>query len=102
MSVCSKRMKSMLAVASCSSAAASATRRPAAPGTPERTYLPDIRAAAPTPTLTPRPAPTPTPLPPSPYHTLADYPRPAGDDGYGFHINGSPYPPSVDQLRGQI
>src|SRR5207247_736825 len=65
--------------------------------------------ATPTPTpaeeITPTPTPTVGPvrekLPPSPYQALGDYPRPAGDDGYGFHINGSPYPPSAQQMQDQ-
>jgi hypothetical protein len=68
-----------------------------------------LPAIAPATSPTPQPsAPTATPapprqkLPPSPYQTLADYPRPAGDDGYGFHINASPYPPSAEQLRNEV
>lgn len=40
--------------------------------------------------------------PPSPYKTLAGYPRPANDDGYGFHISASPNPPDPNVLREQV
>lgn len=77
-----------------------------------------------TPTLTPVPTSTPTAAPPrptntpapagqgnvqprtitqvSPYQKLSDYPRPSFDTGYGFHINGSPYPPPLPVMRDRV
>lgn len=36
------------------------------------------------------------------YTSLADYPRPIPDTGYGFHINGSPYPPNKDIMQKEV
>jgi len=36
------------------------------------------------------------------YKRLQDYPRPAGDSGYGFHINAAPFPPKRDELQSQV
>ena len=73
---------------------------------PPTATLPPTNTPLPPPTATPAPpTPTPTPRPhqpPSKYHNLADYPRPANDDGYGFHINASPYPPEPAILRDQV
>jgi hypothetical protein len=74
--------------------------------------VPPSATAAPAPTTTPSAPPptagpsatrTPRPRPASTvYKRLQDYPRPAGDSGYGFHINAAPYPPKRDQLQSQI
>lgn len=77
---------------------------------PTNTPVPTITptpTSTPTPTVTntPTPPPTPTPRikpPPSKYQKLQDYPRPAGDSGYGFHINASPYPPDLEITRYQV
>ena len=82
-------------------AAASAT---ATPPPPTVTRVPPTAAPVP-PTATPPPPPTATPRvkpPPSPYQRLQDYPRPAGDDGYGFHINGEPYLPRQPMLQSEV
>lgn len=100
-------------VATASPAATSVVVRPppTAAAPPSSTARPPVAsstpAAAATPTVVlPAPSATPAPSrpkpPPSALQRLADYPRPADDDGYGFQINASPYPPSVEQLNREI
>ena len=85
---------------------ATATQTPVPTPTPTNTPAATPTATpTPTPTNTPSPTPTPTPRikpPPSAYKRLQDYPRPAGDSGYGFHINASPYPPDNEIMVYQV
>ncbi len=82
------------------------TNAPTPTITPTRTPVPTATPTrVPTPTNTPLPPPTPTPRvkpAPSKYQRLQDYPRPAGDSGYGFHINASPYPPDLEITQYQV
>lgn len=77
-----------------------------AAATPTATPTESVPTPAPSePTATPVPPPTATPRvkpPPSPYRRLQDFPRPAGDSGYGFHVNASPYLPSKEVLQSQV
>ena len=70
------------------------------------------RSATPPASATPTQPPPPTQPPASPtprqpvaksaLQRLQDYPRPAGDSGYGFHINADPSPPKREVLQGQV
>lgn len=51
---------------------------------------------------TPQPTPTPRVKQAGKYTSLQDYPRPANDSGFGFHITGEPHVPKKDKLDAEI